>query len=52
VVFAELKVGHNKQSPEQVIFQELYRARGYLCEVIYNMQQWEEYKKVIKETYQ
>ena len=51
VVFAELKVGHNKQSPEQVRFQELYRARGYLCEVIYTMDQWEDYKKVIKERY-
>jgi hypothetical protein len=51
VVFAELKVGHNKQSKEQVIFQELYRARGYLCEVIYTMDQWGDYKKTIKERY-
>jgi hypothetical protein len=51
VCFVECKVGKNKQQSEQVLFQNRMKKRGYLYQVIYNMNQWNDYKNHIIHKY-
>ena len=51
VCFVECKVGYNKQSDEQILFEKRMTKLGYLYQVIYNMNQWEVYKQQIIDKY-
>ena len=51
VCFVECKIGYNKQSDEQILFQARMTKLGYLYKVIYDMEQWSVFKQQIIEEY-
>lgn len=48
VVFVETKVGYNKQSDEQIAFQQRMERLGYSYLLIYNINEWQKNKSIIK----
>lgn len=43
-LFVETKIHPNKPSLEQIRFQKVLRERGFVCEIVYNL---EEFKKIV-----